>query len=185
MAMSAYADRVLQELQQAIRQIDGDALAQLANAVVQADQIFVAGAGRSGLMMRAFAMRLMHLGLRAYVVGETVTPSLTARGLLVIGSGSGETGTLAGMAKQAKKHGADVALITISPQSSIGQMADHLVQIPASAKDASDSGAVTVQPMGSLFEQSLLLTLDALILQLMDQTETNASLMYKRHANLE
>ena len=40
--------------------------------IVSANNVFVTGAGRSGLAAKAFAMRLMHLGLSAYVVGETI-----------------------------------------------------------------------------------------------------------------
>ena len=36
-------------------------------------------------------MRMMHVGLDAYVVGETVTPSLEADDIFIVGSGSGET----------------------------------------------------------------------------------------------
>ena len=34
----------------------------LIEEIQNADRIFLAGAGRSGLMIRAFAMRLMHIG---------------------------------------------------------------------------------------------------------------------------
>jgi len=41
--------------------------------LLNAKRIYVMGAGRSGLVAKAFAMRLMHLGLQAFVVGETIT----------------------------------------------------------------------------------------------------------------
>ena len=41
-----------------------------------AKRIFVAGAGRSGLISKFFAMRLMHAGFEVFVVGEIVTPSI-------------------------------------------------------------------------------------------------------------
>lgn len=80
---------IVDELNQAANQIDEQQLEQLTDAISKAGRVFVAGAGRSGLMMRAFAMRLMHLGLDVYVVGETVTRSLSKDDLLLIGSGSG------------------------------------------------------------------------------------------------
>jgi 6-phospho-3-hexuloisomerase len=36
--------------------------------------VLVVGMGRSGLVARGFAMRLRHLGLHSYVLGETITP---------------------------------------------------------------------------------------------------------------
>ena len=47
------------------------------------------------------------------------------------------------------------------------------------------TGFRSVQPMGSLFEQSLLICLDYVILILMDKTQITAEEMFARHANLE
>ncbi len=43
------------------------------------NRIFVTGLGRTGLMARGFAMRLMHLGRRVYHVGDVITPGHPAR----------------------------------------------------------------------------------------------------------
>ena len=72
----------------------------LADAILAAETIFVAGAGRSGLAMKSFAMRLMHMGFDTYVVGETVTPSITDKAVLLIGSGSGSTSSLVSQCEQ-------------------------------------------------------------------------------------
>ena len=146
----------------------------------------MAGLGRSGVAVKAFAMRLMHMGLPVYVVGEIVTPAIQKGDLLVVGSGSGETGSLTIMAKKVKDIGAELALVTIFPQSTIGKLADAIVKIPApTPKVATESGFKSIQPMGSLFEQSLLLLFDSLILRLMETKKENSENMMKRHANLE
>ena len=44
--------------------------------ILKANKVFVYGAGRSGLVGKAFAMRLMHLNLNVYVVGEIITPGI-------------------------------------------------------------------------------------------------------------
>ncbi|MNC51708.1 3-hexulose-6-phosphate isomerase [compost metagenome] len=107
--------------------------------------------------------------------------------MLLLCSGSAETGSLLLMAKKAASVGARIGLVTIKPQSSIGQLAGVTVRIPASAKeDTASSGAMfTIQPMGSLFEQGLLLGLDTLVLLLMDKKGVSGSDMFSRHANLE
>ena len=70
-----------------------------------------------GLAAKAFAMRLMHLGLPVFVAGETTRASEIARGdLLIIGSGCGHTVSLVGMAEKAKVLGASVALVTTFPR---------------------------------------------------------------------
>ncbi|MNI15565.1 3-hexulose-6-phosphate isomerase [compost metagenome] len=180
-----YTELVIQELQRTAASIPSESIDELVNAILQSKQIFVAGAGRSGLMMRAFAMRLAHMGFAAYVVGETVTPGIQAQDLLIIGSGSGETKSLVAMAYKAKAIGAKVATATIVPQSTIGQLADVIVHVPAATKESAPGGLTTIQPMGSLYEQSILLLFDAMILKLIEIKEIDPSTLFGRHANLE
>lgn len=180
-----YANEIVNELTRTVDQIAEAEAEQLVTRILESKKIFVAGAGRSGLMVRAFAMRLMHMGLRAYVVGETVTPNFEKDDLLIIGSGSGETKSLVSMATKAKSIGGAVAAVTIFPESTIGQLADLVITLPGSPKDQADSGTKTIQPMGSLFEQTLLLFYDAVILRLMEKMGWDSQAMFGRHANLE
>jgi 6-phospho-3-hexuloisomerase len=140
------------------------------------------------LMIRSLAVRLMQLGFNAYVVGETVTPAIEPGDLLIIGSGSGETGTLVTIGNKAKKIGVKLAVITIYPDSSLGRLADIAVQITAATtKSDKDSGVKSFQPGANLFEQSLLLLCDAISIRIIGVNrieESNAKLM-KLHANLE
>ncbi|MFT3848759.1 MAG: 6-phospho-3-hexuloisomerase [Propionivibrio sp.] len=186
MNVDDYAAEVLGELKLALSAISNDEAEQLADRIVAARKILVAGAGRSGLAVKGFAMRLMHMGFDAYVVGETVTPNFEAADLLLIGSGSGETGSLVQMATKARAIGGGIALITIFPQSSIGRLADLAVRIPApTPKVRAGAGWASIQPMGSLFEQSLFIFLDLVILRLMEHAAKDSGTMFKRHANLE
>lgn len=198
--MSGHLDAIGREVQEVLGRIDEAETAALVEAIDRADRVFLAGAGRSGLMMRAFAMRLMHLGLQAYVVGETVTPAVGPGDLLVIGSGSGETSSLRAAAEKAGKLGTELALVTIVPASTIGKLADVVLQVPAPSPKAKPAGAgsegsgseslrggavASVQPMGSLFEQALLLLLDGVLLALMERRGADSAGMFTRHANLE
>ena len=101
---------VLGELERTLGAISPDAAEKLVDRIVGSKKILVAGAGRSGLAVRGFAMRLMHMGFDAYVVGETVTPHFETTDLLLIGSGSGETGSLVQMAKKAREIGGNIAI---------------------------------------------------------------------------
>ncbi|MCQ6558939.1 6-phospho-3-hexuloisomerase [Paenibacillus mendelii] len=186
MSMTPYTDGILDEINRTVKSVSEAEVELFIHRLLAARSIFVAGAGRSGLMMRAFAMRLMHMGLNAYVVGEAVTPGIKEGDLLIIGSGSGETKSLVGMAEKAKQLGAGVAIITVKPESTIGLLAETIIHIPASPKETADrSGASTVQPMGSLFEQSILLLCDAVVLRAMEIQGIDAASMFGRHANLE
>lgn len=187
MEVTAHAQAAAAELTQAAAGIDSEIAGRFAEAVLEADRtggVFLTGAGRSGLMGRAFAMRLTHLGLRAYVVGETVTPGIGADGLLVCGSGG--TASLLVIARKAQEHGAAIALVTAKPSSPLAVVADIAVILPAAAKeDGGGSTSFSVQPMGTLFEQSMLLFYDSVVLRLMELLKLNGGAMFGRHANLE
>lgn len=188
MNYTEYAGKVADELARTLGGVDDGAVEALVDQIEQASSIFVAGAGRSGLAVRAFAMRLMHMGRQVYVVGETTTPNITDRDLLLIGSGSGATESLVAVAGRARhKFNAQIALVTIFPKSPIGQLADTVVTIAAPTSKAPGQAQTTtsIQPMGSLFEQSLFLLLDIVVLRLMDRAGQDSKTMFTRHANLE
>jgi 6-phospho-3-hexuloisomerase len=185
MKTTEYLFEIVDELNRTVDTIVDEEAEKLAHQILKSEKIFVAGAGRSGLMAKTFAMRLMQLGLTAYVVGETTTPSLGKHDMIIIGSGSGETSRLISIAEKAKKLGAVIAITTIVPESTIGMLADITVKLSGSPKDQSESQYKTIQPMGSLFEQTLLLFYDALILRLMEIRGSDSATMYGRHANLE
>jgi 6-phospho-3-hexuloisomerase len=185
MLTTQYTTEILKELQRTAELISDNETEELVNGILEAKKVFVAGAGRSGFMGKSFAMRMMHMGLDPYVVGETVTPNLEQGDIFIIGSGSGETKSLVAMAEKAKNIGATLAAITIFPESTIGKLADITIQVPAQAKSGEDVGNRSIQPMGSLFEQSLLLIYDSVILRFMERKGMNSETMYGRHANLE
>ena len=175
-------EQVLGEVAACVRQVSTESLVGAEVLMETAPRVFVAGAGRSGLCMRALGMRLMHLGKTVYVVGETITPSISTADLLILGSGSGRTTGLLAMAEKAWNQGAQILLFTTDATSPLAQLADHRIVIPApSLREAEGS----LQPMGSLFEQSLLILCDSLILRLMQRTGVGAAQMLERHANLE
>lgn len=186
MNVSEYTKKIVEEIHNTLSLISDSDTDALADAIIGANRIFVAGAGRSGLMMKAFAMRLMHMGFTVYVVGETVTPGISRGDLFIIGSGSGETASLVSMGCKAVAAGAGLAVVTIFPESSLGKKATTIVKVSAPTPKTNRSAeASSIQPMGSLFEQSLLLILDALILRLMEKRSIDTDAMFARHANLE
>jgi 6-phospho-3-hexuloisomerase len=176
---------VINELRAALRSVDPESVNNLRQDIINTRRIFVAGQGRSGLRMQGFAMRLMHLDLDAHVVGGVTTPAIGAGDLLVIGSGSGRTETLVSYARRARELNAQVVLITIADESPIGKYADKVIRINASSPKLGESTSMSVQPMATLFEQALGMLLDIIVIQLMDDLNTDQNAMFARHANLE
>jgi len=146
-----------------------------------AKRIFIAGAGRSKLVGNFFAMRLVHGGYEVSVVGEIVTPSIKSGDLLIIISGSGETEQLIAFTKSAQKVGAKIVLISAKADSTIGDMADAVFQIGRSDL----YGKVLGMPMGTVFELSTLLFLEATISHVIHEKGIPEEVMRERHANLE
>lgn len=180
--------KVTEEVQHYGEAIEDRQIKKVAQLCYQAKRIFVAGAGRSGFAARGFANRLMQLGLTAYFVGETTTPSISEGDLLIIGSGSGSTSSLVVDANKAKAAGAQLATLTIYPDATIGKASDALIRIPGGTpknESANEDTAHSIQPMGTLFEQLSWITYDTLVLELMELTGETAETMFPRHANLE
>jgi 6-phospho-3-hexuloisomerase len=157
-------------------------------------KILVVGVGRSGLVGRAFAMRLRHLGARSYVVGETITPSVEEGDLLVAISGSGSTQIVVAAAEAAKRMKAKVAAITTYYDSPLGRLADLVVFVPGRTKLASMDDYFARQilgiheplsPLGTLFEDTSMVVLDSVVAELMKRLGKNESELARRHANIE
>ena len=186
MSIKNYTEKILEELKGNASYLEENELQMIVEELLHAGHIFTAGAGRSRLAVQAFTNRLMHLGLTVYFVGEPTTPSIREGDLLVIASGSGETGSLKVMAQKAKKQGVSLASITIYPLASIGSLADAVIAVPGSTpKSELADTAVSVQPMGNAFEQMLWLICDTVVIILMKRLGRTEEEMFALHANLE
>ncbi len=170
-------------MRETARSLDEDQAARFLDEMLSARRIYVAGAGRSGLVSRAFAMRLMHIGFESFVVGETITPALLAGDTLVAFSGSGETNSIVDICETAKDIGAKICLITFSPESRAAQLAECIVTLGEGKADPDDipsqyevrqitgqyrSIATSFAPFGTLFETSALVFSDAVISALIE-----------------
>lgn len=180
-----FHEEILEELKITLSGIKKEEIFGLEEELQKAERIFCDGLGRSGLFCRAFAMRLMHLGMSCFYVGDTMTPAIERGDLLLICSGSGGTETLISHGKKAKKNGARIALVTGNEISHLGELADVRVLIKAPQKNEVKRGKKTVLPMGSLFEDSISLLFESLVLDLMEQRNETGQSMFQRHANLE
>jgi 6-phospho-3-hexuloisomerase len=168
--------------------------------MLTAKRIYVAGAGRSGLIARAFAMRLMHLGMEAYVVGETITPAMQIGNTLVMISGSGETHSMVSVCETAKGLGGEIYLITASQDSNMSRIADCIVnlgdltgyyhgtgssfevrQVTGEYRSVSSAFA----PLGTLFETLALVFSDAVISALMEAKKEGSGELKQRLSTTE
>lgn len=174
------------EVTEVLEQVDPKESTKLAEEINQAKRVFVAGTGRSGLIGKVFAMRMMHSGYPIYVVGETITPSIETGDLLLIISGSGSTATLKHFATKAKEVEAKLALVTTNRKSDIGQISDYCVNLPAATKRRLKVEPETIQPLGSQFDQSAHILMDAIVVYLLQNlAKSGRASLNQKHANLE
>ncbi len=186
MAFADQSQQLVAEVGRVVARVSPEEVERLVVAIIRTRRLFLAGQGRSGLMMRAFAIRLTHLDIHCHVVGESTTPSLLPGDLLLVGSGSGETVTAVLTARSAHTAGGTIAALTTRPESTLAKLADLCVIVPAPVRERSTiSPEDSIQPMGSLFEQSLLLLLDAIVLELKERLRQDERTMMARHSNLE
>ncbi|MBN2584676.1 MAG: 6-phospho-3-hexuloisomerase [Planctomycetes bacterium] len=185
MRFQQHVHQIFDEIQSVLRGIDRATVDRVVEQLMRAERVYVAGGGRSGLMARCFAMRLMHLGLHTYVVGETTTPAIRPNDCLVVCSASGQTQVVVLVSRAAKKVGAQVIAVTADPDSPIAKTADIVLVLDAPHKKAPDVGLPSVQYAGTLFEQSLLILSDAIAFEIGTQLGRSEEDMQQRHANLE
>ena len=174
-----YIQRKIKDILEQVSQEDIDQVKQL---FFKSNRIFVYGAGRSGLVAKAFAIRLMHLGFQTFVIGETISAPVTKDDLVVIVSGSGETIPAVMTAEIAQNLGANVVSITGKKRSEIARFADVTFLIKASC-DEKDRKKFA--PLGTLFEASVWILLDGIIADLLDSKNETEENMRSRHATLE
>ena len=186
---------ILENIQNAEEFLNEEAIDKFEDIIISSNNVFVTGAGRSGLAAKAFAMRLMHLGLSSYVVGETISPAINGDDCIIAISGSGETNTIVSAAKIAKNRGSKVLAVTSYPESTLGQLSDAYLFVKGRTKKEVDDenymkrqihgNYTSLTPLGTAFELTTLVFLDAIVSELMEKMEQTESDLKARHTVLE
>ena len=153
---------VLKEIVKAVKSIKINKTIRLIDEIIKAKKIDVIGHGRSGYIASCFLMRLKHLGLK-------VSKSIDRGDLTIIISGSGETRKTL---KKINNRKGLIILLSMNKKSLIGEKADVVIDIKAKRSK---------QPLRSLFEQSCLIYLDSVVMELMKKMNVNEKEMWKRH----
>ena len=187
--MSHIVKQILNELNDLSERINPEELDSMAELLYtthkNGGRVFLAGAGRSGCVVKAFTNRLMHCGLTVYLLGDITTPPIKENDLLFALSGSGMTTQLINYANKAISCGAKVATITLQKEGTIGKMASAMVLLPGTTRFNDDTGTVSIQPIGNCFEQLAWLTCDGIVILLKNKLGLTNEDLIAHHANLE
>lgn len=186
---------IADQLNDVIERLDNGAIKGMLQDILNAERIFLMGAGRSGLVAKAFAMRLMHLGFTVYVVGETTTPAVQEKDVVIAISGSGETRSIANLGKIVKDIGSTLITVTSKEDSTLGRISDIAMVLPSKTKNDLDAGGYlernmrgdykNLPPLGTAFEITSLVFLDSVIAQLITLTGASEAELKSRHTNIE
>lgn len=176
-------ETIMQEIEQVMTLVDEEQLEQVLPFFQKDKRIFIIGAGRSGFQAKGFAMRLMHMGYTDFVLGETITPSIQQGDIWVAISGSGTTKNILADTEAAKKIGLSIIVLTSDPDSPLAKLADHVIVVPGATKTG--AGIQSAQLLSSLFDQTVHITLDALIMKLAERDQTSNEAALHSHANIE
>ena len=172
-SLSSLATRALGDLAKVFARLEPGAERPLVDAIVAAKRIAIYGAGREGLQMDGFAMRLAHLGRDVHVVGDMTVPPLGVGDLLFVSSGPGASNIGDALIAVAREAGAKVAVVTAQPGARTPAKADVVFHIPAQTMANDQSGELSVLPMGSLFETAQMVLFEIIILALRDRLGRN------------
>jgi 6-phospho-3-hexuloisomerase len=186
MTLANTAARAADEICAAVAAIDPATMQSMVTELARANRVVCYGVGREGLMMRALAMRLYHIGLDAHVVGDMSCPPVGLSDLLIVSAGPGSFSTVNGLIGVARAAGARIACVTAQADGNAPKAADLVFLIPAQTMaDDRGTAATSVLPMGSLFEGAQYLAFELLILALRDHLGVAPDTMRARHTNLE
>ena len=183
--LAALATRALGDLGKVFARLEPGAEDGLIDAIVAAKRIAIYGAGREGLQMDGFAMRLFHLGLAVHVVGDMTVPPLGPGDLLFLSAGPGASNIGDALLQVAREAGAKIAVVTAQPNARTPTKADVVFHVPAQTMANDRGGELSVLPMGSLFETAQMVLFEIIVLTLRERLGETAETMRGRHTNLE
>jgi 6-phospho-3-hexuloisomerase len=180
-------EAIMDELEKNFLQVNDKEIDGLIDLIEKANRIFFFSQGREMIMLSAFAMRVFHMGYDAYVVGEPHVPSIGKGDLLVMSLGMGASSwmrTSMAQLETAKNAGATVAALSANP-GRVPKEVDYIIYIPGQTMFNEPDAMISIQPMGSAYEQAELITLDYTVKRMMERNNWIESDLSSRHTNME
>ncbi len=175
---------ILKEVTESFNTVKTSEILSLVEEIEQKNRIFIYGLGREMLMLKAFGMRLMHLGYKVYIIGDVTTPAINKDDLFITSSGTGYLSTVEALVDVVKKSEAEIAFFTAFSEETLPQRANLIINIKAKTMKENEQ-VDSMQPMGSVFEQVQLLLLDLVISQLIERNSITEEQMKPNHTNIE
>jgi len=190
-----YIEDLVKKINKTLLSVKDKEIDNFIDAILNAKNVFIYGVGRSGLVAKSFATRLSHLNINVYMIGDTINRPVEKTDLFIAISGSGNTKSVVVACNTAKKIGCEISIITANKESKLYEIADNSILINTKTKDDDKlreyitnqliGNEEIISPMGTIFEISCFVLLDAIIEDLILLTKNTEQSMKQRHANIE
>lgn len=177
--LDKFIEELLNQLQDNIRKIDKKQIENVLKALQNAKRVITVGMGRSAVVARDLAIRLLQAGFNVISIREDLIgliPMIKGEEDVVVAiSGSGETEEVINICKVARERGAKIVAVTSFPDSTLGKLSDYVLYIGGRTRRWKYRGFLErevegerepLSPSGSLFEVSSIIVLEGLIAEL-------------------
>ena len=174
------AEYILGSIEHSFDNLNCESIEKSVELLTSANNVFVYGSGRSGLVGRTFAMRLMQLGIESFFIGETITPAVKPGDCVFFVSKTGETQTAIQAAEivDNRVENSDIIVLTASPESPLAELGDVVISLKSTYNSEKNR---KLAPLGTVFEDTAMIFLDGLIAVLMEELGEFEEDMRDRH----
>jgi len=183
--------KVQNEIDLVLSSINEDKLNEFVN-LLSTNGIKVLGysAGRMGFGLKAFLMRLNHLGIPAYWYGDNYIPPMNENDVFICCSNSGTTASVFNILEifknKAKGHIVSFVGNEESKMAVNSEIAIKFKTCNGGLNSADDDTKInSIQPMTTLTEQSMFVLFDVITMMLIEKMNIDIVGTKKYHSNIE
>ena len=189
---NSFKDTVLNEIDTVLASIDETKLEAFVDLLTSNPDIKVLGysAGRMGSGLKAFVMRLNHLGIKASFFGDNYVPPMNSNDVFICCSNSGTTKSVVNILEIFKaKAGGKVVSFVGNDNSKMAELSDIAIKFKTcngGLNSADDPSKInSIQPMTTLTEQAMFILFDLIVMMIIDKLNININDTKQYHSNIE
>lgn len=187
-----FKDVVLAEINEVLSSVDEAKLNEMVDALTKNKEVKVLGyaAGRMGSGLKAFIMRLNHLGIKASFFGDNYVPPMNDNDVFICCSNSGTTKSVVNILEifKAKANGTIISFVG-NENSKMAELSDIVIKFKTcngGLNSADDPSKInSIQPMTTLTEQAMFILFDLIVMLIIDKLNIDIKDTKQYHSNIE
>ena len=184
--------QVINELNEVLSSIDETQLNKVVDVLTANKEIKVLGysAGRMGSGLKAFIMRLNHLGIKASFFGDNYVPPMGEDDVFICCSNSGTTKSVVSILEifKAKANGKVISFVG-NENSKMAELSDVVVKFKTcngGLNSTDDPSKInSIQPMTTLTEQAMFIMFDVIVMMIIEKLGIDIKDTKQYHSNIE